>query len=327
MSTVDMSAAVAIDQALRAAIRAPSPHNTQPWRFETGPRHVDVLLDRDRLLDVADPDARQARLSCGAALLNLRLALQAAGQRTRYDLIPDRDQPNLLATVHLMGTRPPNPAEHGLAGAIERRASHRRPFAERPVPTRLRAGLVRAAALEEGRLVLLESPAELSAFITLLRRAHHLQEADPRFQAELRKWTATQPDRADGVPASAGGPRPVSGSVLVLRDYGSHESIAERPFEQDPLIAVLTTARDTALDQLRGGQAMQRVLLTATVEGLSASFLSQPMEVPATRAGLRELTGGRYPQTVLRLGYGYTIPHTPRRRVEAVTGTSPEVRS
>ena len=56
---------------------------------------------------------------------------------------------------------------------------------------------------------------------------------------------------------------------------------------------------------------MQRVLLVATAAGLSASFLSQVVEVPATRKQLRELiVGGLWPQTVLRLGYG--SPMQPR---------------
>jgi len=59
---------------------------------------------------------------------------------------------------------------------------------------------------------------------------------------------------------------------------------------------------------------MQRVLLVAAIAGLSASFLSQLVEVPATRKQLRELIGGGlWPQTVLRLGYRSPVPPTPRR--------------
>jgi hypothetical protein len=68
---------------------------------------------------------------------------------------------------------------------------------------------------------------------------------------------------------------------------------------------------------------MQRVLVTATAIGLSTSFLSQPVEVPATRAALRTLLEMRgHPQTVLRVGYGYPAARTPRRPVAAVTTTA-----
>lgn len=325
MKTTEPATAVAVEHALRAAVRAPSPHNTQPWRFEVGAGRIDLLLDGDRTLPVADPTAREARLACGAALYNLRLALRVAGLAVRYDLLPDRDRPDLLATVRFGGQRAPRPEERVLAAAIERRATNRRPFVDRPVPARRRWNLVRAADLEGGRLVLLEQPSQLSVFADLLRRADHRQEQDPLFQAELRRWTATHTGREDGVPRSAGGPRPDDASVLKLRRYEAHESAVERPFEQDPLVTVLATSGDTALGQLRGGQALQRVLLTATVDGLSVSFLSQPVEFADTRDRLRELVGGQlHPQTALRVGYGYAAAATPRRPAGAVTTTIEE---
>jgi nitroreductase len=321
MSTTESAVGAVIEDAVRAAVKAPSPHNTQPWRFETGLRHVDLLLDRERVLAVADPDAREARLACGAALLNLRVAARAAGWAAHYDLLPDPSRPDLLASVSIGGTRVPSPEHRVLAAAADRRASNRHPFTDRVVPAHHRWSLVRAAEREGARLVLLARPIELSAFADLLRCADHLQEQDPAFQAELLRWTSGA-DRDDGVPRSAGGPRPAEGSVLKLRDY--HESTMERRFEQDPLVAVLATPGDTPLDQLRGGQALQRLLLTATAEGLSASFLSQPTEIPTLRGAVRALIGGRgCPQTVLRIGYGYPAPRTPRRSVQTVTRRDP----
>ena len=46
---------------------APSLHNAQPWLFRVGDDHIDVLLDRRRLLPVADPTTRQAHLGLGLA--------------------------------------------------------------------------------------------------------------------------------------------------------------------------------------------------------------------------------------------------------------------
>jgi hypothetical protein len=196
-----------------------------------------------------------------------------------------------------------------------RRFGNRRPFAEQRVPTGARTAARQAARAEGAGLVLVDEAGLLEAAAALIRRADHVQTQDEVFQAELRAWTRGH-GRDDGVPAFAGGPRS-SGGLLPVRRF--HDSDAPRPYEQDPVVAVLTTSEDGPLAQLRAGRAMQRVLLTATTAGLSASFYSQPMEIPATRAELHALLGGNeYPQTLFRLGYGFPGVPTPRRPLEAV---------
>lgn len=316
-----MDTTAVIEQALLAATRAPSVHNTQPWRFVVAPPLMEVHLDRGRVLPVVDPAAREARMSCGAALLNLRLAVQAAGRAAVVELLPDPGRPDLLAVVRLSGVRIPTPEQTTLAHAIARRATNRRPFTDRAVPPAHRGALVRAAEAERGHLILLDTPRKLATLATLLRRADHLQQEDPDFRRELAEWADRSAAGGDGVPRSAGGPRPASGSLLTPRQFHG-ESTVERPFERDPFVVVLTTHGDTPADHLRAGLAMQRVLLSATVVGLSASFLSQPVEVPHTRAALRALLDvPGQPQTVLRIGYGQPVARTPRRPVTAVTTT------
>jgi nitroreductase len=322
-----MNTTAVIEQALRAAVRAPSVHNTQPWRFVVTAPLVELHLDRVRVLPVADPAAREARMSCGAALFNLRLALQAAGRAVVTDLLPDPDRPDLLAILRVSGVRPATPEQRSLASAIAHRATNRRPFSDRPVPSAHRHALVHAADAEHARLALLDTPKSLGTLATLLRRADHLQEEDPAFQRELCEWTGAGAGRADGVPGSAGGPRPIDGSLLRLRQYPPGSTV-ERPFEQDPLVAMLTTHGDTPRDHIRAGLAMQRVLLTATVLGLSVSFLAQPVEVASTRAALRALLAvAGQPQTVLRIGYGHPAAPTPRRSASEVTTVTEEVPS
>jgi hypothetical protein len=327
MSTIDTTLSSVVEPALAAAVRAPSVHNTQPWRFVVALPWIELHLDRDRVLPVVDPAAREARMSCAAALFNLRLAVQAAGRAVVTDLLPEPSRPDLLAVLRVSGVRPATPEQRTLASVIPRRASNRRPFTDRAVPSAHRHALVRAAEAERARLVLLDTPKALDTLATLLRRADHLQEEDPAFQHELREWTESGAGREDGVPRSAGGPRPIGGSLLALRQYPPGSAV-ERPFEQDPLVAMLTTHGDTIHDHLHAGLAMPHVLLTATVLGLGASFLSQPVEVPATRAALRALLDAPgQPQTVLRIGYGHPTTRTPRRPANAVTTITEGARS
>ncbi|MEV0067903.1 hypothetical protein [Amycolatopsis sp. NPDC050768] len=65
---------------------------------------------------------------------------------------------------------------------------------------------------------------------------------------------------------------------------------------------------------------MQRVLLTATVEGLATSFLSQPFEVRSIRSPLLEIFDGLgQVHALLRIGYGQPTRMTARRPVAEVT--------
>ncbi|GAB3744042.1 hypothetical protein GCM10027598_77950 [Amycolatopsis oliviviridis] len=309
-----------ITTALKAAVRAPSPHNTQPWFFEVGAEEIEVHLDEDRVLRVCDPDGREAWLACGAALLNIELAIAAARRLSSTELLPDPARPSLLARVELGGRHRTSAEELRLAAAIPRRYSNRRPFADQKVPAHLRVAAELAARTEGAWLLMVDEAGLLEATASLIRRADHLLAQDDAYQAESRAWT-TGHGRDDGVPASAGGPRP-AGGLLPVRHF--HESEVSRPFEQDPVVAVLTTSDDRPQTRLRAGRAMQRVLLSATMAGLSASFYSQPMEIASTRAELRELIGGdRYPQTLFRLGYGYPGVPTPRRPLEAVVRERP----
>jgi len=318
MSITDVPLSAVITRALYAATRAPSVHNTQPWRFTVAPALVEVHLDRERLLPVADPDGREARMSCGAAVFNLRAALHAVGWGAVVELVPDRERPDLLAVVRFTGRYSPTSEQLALASAIDRRSTSRRPFTDQSIPPSDQLALSRAAEGEQAHLVLLETPDALDTLATLSRRADHTQEEDPEFQRELLKWTEYGDDREDGVPRNAGGPRPIGGAQLALRRFPADAS--ERTFEQDALVAILATHGDSPLEHVRAGMALQAVLLTATVAGLSTSFLSQPVEVPQTRTALRSLLPEPgHPQTVLCIGYGHPAAPTRRRPVTAVT--------
>jgi len=70
---------------------------------------------------------------------------------------------------------------------------------------------------------------------------------------------------------------------------------------------------------LGAGQALQRLLLVATMAGYSTSYLNQPIEVSELRTSLAaELRTVSYPQVLLRLGRGSTVPHSPRRSITEV---------
>jgi nitroreductase len=292
------------------AVHAPSMHNTQPWRFRLSGDAIDVLLDRDRLLPVGDPAGRAARVACGCALLNLRLALAVGGHPADVRLVPE---PDVIARLTPAHPQPATPTELRLHAAIPRRHSNRHPFADIPVPADVRTDLVRAARDEQAWLRLAESPEEAEATADVIREADRLLRSGSGYATELATWTGVGEHAPEGVPAGAGGPEPGQHELLTRRDFAG--APGTRPFEREPLIGVLGAAGDLAADQVVAGMALQRVLLTATDLGLAASIFTQPIDHPATRERLRAVWRRPYPPfAVLRFGYGTVRPHHSGRR-------------
>src|SRR5947209_14494581 len=99
-----------VTEMLAIASRAPSVHNTQPWRFAVGPHAIDLYADPERKLS-QDRDGTEMLISCGAALFGLRLAVRGLGYLPAVRLFPDHAQPALLARVALGPQAPATAAE------------------------------------------------------------------------------------------------------------------------------------------------------------------------------------------------------------------------
>ncbi|MDR6592616.1 Acg family FMN-binding oxidoreductase [Saccharothrix longispora] len=303
-----------VEGVLRTAAAAPSVHNTQPWRFRLHHDRIELHPDLERALPATDPDQRELRLACGAALFNLRLGLRARGIRPLVTLLPGADAPGALAVVRWGGHRDVDDETRALIRAVPRRRSNRKPFHHAPVPVAHRHALVRAAERERSWLHVVTDRAERAHLQGLVAEAHRLQARDPAIRAELTARTG--PRTTDGIPPASAGIRPEPQDEWALRDFHATPRTPGKDYEPDPLLTVLCSFHDGPLHDLHAGQALQRVLLTATTLGLSASFLSQPTEVPHLRHRLRRALGGHLtPQTVLRIGYGTHVPATPRRDV------------
>ena len=302
---------------VRDAVRAPSSHNTQPWLFRIDGDTVELLADRTRALPVNDPDDRELTISCGAALVTLRIAAAAAGRHAPAELLPDPDaEPDLLARVTL--TAGGGGPDVRLAEAIPLRTTYRRAFSERPVPPEALEALEAAAAQEGARLVVLRGD-ERERLADLVGRGDAALFADRRWRRELAAWMHPR-RRGDGLAYA-----PVAGAmarfVVSHVDVGRRTGAKDRDLaEQAPAVAVLSTAADEPRDWLMAGQALQRVLLTAAADGIQASFLNQPLQAGDLRPAVGELIGGEdFPQVALRLGFpdGH-VPPAPRRPVEEV---------
>ena len=303
---------------LRHAVLAPSSHNTQPWRFRVSATAIDLLADRTRALPVNDPDDRELVISCGAALLNLRVAAASRGLDAGVQLFPDPDEPDWLARLSLGVTRAEPPPDGELAAFIECRRTWRKRFTEKVVDDDTVGRLVEAAAMENVWLRPMRTEDQRQQLAGLVAEGDDMQWANPSWRRELAMWMHPR-RQGDGltVPDLVG---PVAQFVVRTFDMGGGVGAKDRQLaEASPLLAVISTRGDTVPDWLQAGQGLQRVLLTACRHGLQASYLNQPIEVPLLRSRVQRLVGEGFPQILMRLGHpADVIPAAPRRPLEDI---------
>jgi hypothetical protein len=225
--------------------------------------------------------------------------------------LPDSRTPEHLADLQLAGGHQSTEEERALAAAVEVRHTERGAFDDSPVPPQLVRALAEAVHAEGCWLRVVDSADDAAAITVLLARADDVQSADPAYREELRLWTGRDADSPEGIPASAvPAEAPAErGSSYRLRDFDADRDergprwSGEPPRPEHPLVVLLGTDDDDPASWLAAGQALGRLLLTATVHGLVASPMTQALEVPDTRSRLAaELGLVGHPQMVLRVG-------------------------
>lgn len=307
---------------VRHAARAPSSHNTQPWLFRVHEDSIDLLADRMRALPVNDPDDRELTISCGCALLHLRIAAARAGFHSIVQPSPEPVDEDWLATVHLAKGRA-DLHDARLFDAIAMRRTWRQRFVQRPIAPEYLQQFAEMAAEEGAWMHVLHPEPFRTSVCDLVAEGDAQLWSDPRWRRELAAWMHPR-RRGDGlqVPALA---RPLAQAVVRTFDMGQGIAAKDRQLaEASPVLAVIGTSGDSTEHWLRAGQALGRVLLSACLNGIQASYLNQPVQVPALRLKLQHLVGRPgFVQLLLRLGYADgDSPASPRRPVEDLLDTT-----
>ncbi len=306
-----------IDLVGEAARWAPSIHNSQPWHLQRLPDGIAVWEDVTRALPVIDPHGRDRAISCGAAVLNARVALRALGYAAETDLAPDPARPELIGVVRAVGRRQPGPADLALSEAVRQRHTHRRVYRSHAVAEEDLLELRQAVVTEGGRLSIAD-PAARRRLAHLLRRAVRVQAADVELRGEIERWVRRGGGAGadDGIPSSSLGtsPFPVDSLVHAGHSGAPEASEVEEELARSTVLAI-STRDDTRRDWVVAGVALERMLLAATAKGLVATFTDQALQNPELRPEVAEVLGiWGMPQVLLRVGRALVeAPPTPRR--------------
>jgi nitroreductase len=302
-----------IELIVDAARWAPSGGNIQPWRFEADAREIRLYLVPERTTTM-DVRHRGSYVAIGAALFNARVAASSlknlgdcrlfpegspsnhvatlqVGESTDYEILPLEPRVRTRVANRQMGDSSPIDAEIVplLARAVRREGADLRMITARgridtmaellgesdrirfllPILHREMVGELRFPgrdSLEEGLDVrsLELSPAEL-AVLDLLRR--------PEVMGHLAEWRA--------------------GQGLGARTRATVASSSA--------IAVVTVPRSDPAWYVRGGAAVERLWLTAELQGLAVQPVSPVFLYATEERDFLHLGGERHVDTLVSL--------------------------
>jgi len=311
-----------IQEAVTAACRAPSLHNSQPWQWVYSDSQLRLFLDPSRVMDT-DQSAREALIGCGAALDHFRVAMAAAGWQANVEYFPHAESPNHLASMTFAPTDYLTERDQLRARAIWARRTDRLPFS---APTDWKSIASIWVGDVDGKAVRIDTiPGEVVAELTEAAQiAESLRLYDGAYHDELQWWTAPF-ERAEGIPHSALVSAAESDRVGIERVFPvvhRQERRTEIP-EDRAMILLLSTDSDCRADILASGQALSAVLLECTMVGFATCTVTHLTELAETRKIVQSLTRpDATPQVLVRVGVvpitEKAPPPTPRRPLSEV---------
>ena len=309
-------------QLVSAATRAPSGHNSQPWRFCATASGIAILPDVARILPAVDGEQRELLISLGCALENLCLHATTLHYASTATISSDG-----RIDVHLRADDALRPDP--LAAHIPRRQTNRASSDGRNVPDDiLRTLLMDATATIHIHAFARNTP-PYAQLADTIRRGNDVQMSDPAFKHELLSWIRYNRKHSeahnDGISNAVLGapnlPRWLAEIIVksMMNSKTQNKTDGKHLATASHLLLVSSDGDDSAA-HIATGRVLQRLLLRLTEAGIACAFLNQPCEVAPLRAGLRNTLpiGHAHPQILLRIGYAAEQPYSRRRPVEEV---------
>jgi hypothetical protein len=302
---------------LRYAVLAPSSHNTQPWKFRISGDRIDVFVDEERWLKVADDDQRELHISVGCALENLLIAAEHFCFDHKSHYLPDTQKPFHAASVQFEVSGAGVPRRSGsLFSMIPVRHTNHGEYDGRPIP---------ANVLEQlhGCCIEPEITVQLTSDDSIKRRADELvvqadaiEFADPAFREELGYWIGQGVFGTSWLMSKIG--------KLAVTHINMGASTAKKDsavLMSSPVLGLISSNNNSRETQIKVGQVYQRLSLLAASFGIWCQPMSQIVQIEETKQEVAQLqpNPNLFPQCPFRLGFAAPEKHrTPRREVEEV---------
>ncbi len=305
------------------ASKAPSGHNTQPWKFHITDSTITVLPNLDVALPVVDRNNRELFISLGCAVENLCIAASYFGYTTHIIECS-------IEAIILELTKNALTIEDSLFHQIEKRQTNRNIYNGNKISDGILQQLESIPKENGIQFYFTEINTPFANTITqYIMKGNEIQMADIAFKNELLSWMRFNKKQVEATHNGLsylvfGNPplprilaRPIVS--LFLKPNAQNKSDRKK-IDSSSHFVVCATQRDTIEEWINLGRTLQRFLLKVTEIGISYAFLNQPCEVAALAFDLREKlpVNKEHPTLIMRIGYAKQIPYSPRKKIETL---------
>lgn len=310
------------------ASKAPSSHNTQPWKFRREEDTILLIPDLSRALPVVDPDNHALFISLGCALENLVVAAGHYGFEATVEVHRERtDEPVRVKLTPLPELPDGAQAKHSaLFAQIKPRQVTKGTYREEAIDLDV-AGKIKSIPVEQGtRLRLILPGGESEKLLPLVIEGSDRQFGNRAFVRELVDWLRFSEKEAmrkgDGIWNATMG-LPATGRVIgsfIMKQLVTPKSEArrwEKLFRNSAGFVLFTVEQHDQEHWIRLGRSFQRFGLETTAMGLKHAHMNMPLEEEAVREKLAEAfgLGEMIPLLLLRVGYADPAPYSFRRNL------------
>ena len=305
------------------ASKAPSGHNTQPWKFHITGDTITIVPNLEVALPVVDGNNRELFISLGCAVENLCIAASYFGYTTHIIECS-------IKAIIIELRKNDLTIEDSLFHQIEKRQTNRNIYNGNKISDEILQQLQSIPKENGVQFYFTKIGTPFADTITeYIMKGNEIQMADIAFKNELLSWMRFNKKQVEATHNGLtylvfGNPplprilaRPIVS--LFLKPNAQNKSDRKK-IDSSSHFVVYTTQQDTFKEWINLGRTLQRFLSKATEIGISYAFLNQPCEVAALASDLREKlpVNKEYPTLIMRIGYAKQIPYSPRKEIETL---------
>ncbi len=304
------------------ASKAPSGHNTQPWKFHLSDDTITIRPDFDVRLPVVDGNNRELFISLGCATENLCIAASQFGYAHQVIRCEEQGISIRLAKTDI--------AADPLYTLIKKRQTNRNVYTNRKIPGNVLESIQNVTLEPHIRFYFAEIGSPFAdSLIQYIAKGNEIQMKDQAFKKELISWMRFNKRQVgqtnDGLTYQAFGSPPLPAFIskpvisMFLKPNVQNKSDLKKINSSSHLV-MFTIRNNIPNAWISLGRSLQRFLLHLTQAGIANAYMNQPCEVEslAKEIQARLPIDQEFPALILRIGYAGSASCSPRKKVESV---------